>query len=950
MGLATATPASGSIQTAASSSFRCLLVSPTRTIGQSRAIAASELRDASLASDYRAVNVQSSWTDLEAAQDALDERLQRFIEEQLVQTSIDPRTNAVVLHVAEIVSASQRAQIEGLSHSSPVAVELRELPAEHFEVAPRACDAAHRMCGLPMRGGVGIFPPEYSSSYVCTSAFRALGNTDGKRYVLTAGHCVKLEGTVYWPWVTRDNALAQKSIGTLNQWWYPGHDWAKIDATGSWANASSWPAMVAYWGVNHEYPIKGEASSFVNQVVCHSGKTTGGSCGTVRNKNVTATYGSDGKITDLTVIKGPNFCAWYGDSGSPYFSGNMAIGIESGGPTEAPECGEENYGMFVEVTQATAALNVHIPAEVPPLPPPPPPPAPPTVQVQAPTGLTETQATMNGTVNPNGSETTYRFEYGKTTGYGNSAPIPDAGAGAGVNAVPISIPVNLLPRTRYHYRVVASNAGGTSYSGDQAFTTGVKWSVRNSNSAGNPDASFWFGIPGEKRVVGDWDGNGTQTPGVFNPSTGVWKLRNNNTTGPAHATFQYGGGVWKNPVVGDWDNNGTDTIGVYDPATGNWNLRDSNSAGPPKYSFQYGGGPWTNSVSGDWNGNGTDTIGVYDPVTGNWNLRDSNSAGPPNYSFQYGGGPWTTSLTGDWDANGTDTIGVFDPTAGNWSLRNSNSGGPPSYSFQHGGSQFAPVVGDWDNNGTMTAGLTHSNAPTAVEWGLRNSNSGGNPDIALEFGSPEPEQVQVTGDWDGNGTVTIGRYEPITGIWRLRNSNSTGSTEIEFQYGGSQFKPVTGDWNGDGITTIGLYEPIAGKWNLRNTNGSGNPDVSFQYGGGVWSNPVTGDWDKNGTDTIGVYDPVPGNWNLRNTNGSGNPDISFQYGGGVWTGSITGDWNGDGTDTIGVYDPTAGNWNLRDLNSGGPPTYAFQHGGSQFRPVAGDWDADGDDTVGLVTW
>ena len=210
-----------------------------------------------------------------------------------------------------------------------------------------------------------------------------------------------------------------------------------------------------------------------------------------------------------------------------------------------------------------------------------PPPALPSVQTTTPTAIQEEQATLNGTVNPNGSETTYRFEYGKTTSYGKSIPMPNAGAGAGTSAVPVYLTPTLQPRTRYHFRLVASNAGGTSYGSDQAFTTGMRWYLRNSNSAGNQDAAFWFGLPNEKRVSGDWNGDGTTTIGTYDPVSGNWKLRNSNTTGKSEISFQFGGGPWTTPVSGDWDGNGTTTIGLYDPTTGKWRLKNSTAPATP---------------------------------------------------------------------------------------------------------------------------------------------------------------------------------------------------------------------------------------------------------------------------------------------------------------------------------------------------------------------------------
>ena len=52
------------------------------------------------------------------------------------------------------------------------------------------------------------------------------------------------------------------------------------------------------------------------------------------------------------------------------------------------------------------------------------------------------------------------------------------------------------------------------------------------------------------------------TVGVFRPSNGLLYLKNSNTTGFADIAINYGlGGDY--PVVGDWDGNGTATIGIY---------------------------------------------------------------------------------------------------------------------------------------------------------------------------------------------------------------------------------------------------------------------------------------------------------------------------------------------------------------------------------------------------
>ncbi|MFL6113099.1 MAG: LamG-like jellyroll fold domain-containing protein, partial [Catenulispora sp.] len=79
-------------------------------------------------------------------------------------------------------------------------------------------------------------------------------------------------------------------------------------------------------------------------------------------------------------------------------------------------------------------------------------------------------ATLNGSVNPNGQATSVYFQYGLDSGYGTSTPSQDAGSGG--DQQPMSAAVTgLMPRTMYHYRMVATSAAGTTYGPDQAFTT-----------------------------------------------------------------------------------------------------------------------------------------------------------------------------------------------------------------------------------------------------------------------------------------------------------------------------------------------------------------------------------------------------------------------------------------------------------------------------------------------
>jgi len=93
----------------------------------------------------------------------------------------------------------------------------------------------------------------------------------------------------------------------------------------------------------------------------------------------------------------------------------------------------------------------------------------PSVQTTAVTKITSAGATLNGTLNPGGADTTYFFEYGLNTNYDQSTAEQDAGSGNTDTGVSAAV-TGLQPGATYHYRVVAINSGGASFGQDQTFT------------------------------------------------------------------------------------------------------------------------------------------------------------------------------------------------------------------------------------------------------------------------------------------------------------------------------------------------------------------------------------------------------------------------------------------------------------------------------------------------
>jgi hypothetical protein len=79
-------------------------------------------------------------------------------------------------------------------------------------------------------------------------------------------------------------------------------------------------------------------------------------------------------------------------------------------------------------------------------------------------------ARLTGSVDPNGLETTYLFQYGRTTAYGSSTPAVDAGSGFATLPVAAGLS-GLAQGTRFHYRLVAINSRGIAAGADAVFAT-----------------------------------------------------------------------------------------------------------------------------------------------------------------------------------------------------------------------------------------------------------------------------------------------------------------------------------------------------------------------------------------------------------------------------------------------------------------------------------------------
>lgn len=223
-------------------------------------------------------------------------------------------------------------------------------------------------------------------------------------------------------------------------------------------------------------------------------------------------------------------------------------------------------------------------------------------------------------------------------------------------------------------------------------------------------------------LAGDFDGNGVDSFGFYDETTGTFFFRNQDYSGANRSGFasekvRFGPAGGVKPVVGDWDGDGDDTPGVYDPATGSIFLKNDLNPGAADIVFRLGpaGTNWQ-PLAGDFDGDGDDTIALYDPANGKFHGRNTNADGPADFSFGYGPkGQSLQALANDWDGDGDDTFGLYDQAAGKFFLRDDLAGG-----FADEVARFGPKNRNW----RPIAGLFENDATPVVTVALQDPVSG----------------------------------------------------------------------------------------------------------------------------------------------------------------------------------------------------------------------------------
>jgi hypothetical protein len=400
----------------------------------------------------------------------------------------------------------------------------------------------------------------------------------------------------------------------------------------------------------------------------------------------------------------------------------------------------------------------------------------PAVVTRAATEIKAGKATVSGTVNARGLNTTYRFEYGTTTGYGSSFPVPDESAGNAMGSVTKTKTITgLLANTTYHFRIRAQNAAGVSYGADLTFKTGLRSTPSVLEQASGNREIFYRGSDGRLHF---WNWNAAK--GTW---SNEWLGAENEVAGNPVAAQQSNGDM----QIYYRGTNGQLRWWYWNAAKGNWSLQwlgaTNAMAGDPDVVTRASGDShifyrgtdgrlsfWNwHAAQGTWS---LESLGATQAVAGNPDAivlpngdeqiyyRSSSgqlqfwywNAAQANWSLQWLGA--TGAMAGDPEVmtlssgdgqifyratNGSLTFWYWNAAQGNWSLQwlgaaNAMAGDPDAVVLPNGDEKIVYR----SSSGTLTFWRWYGAKGTwALEWLGGANTMGGEPTPVVQANGEE---------------------------------------------------------------------------------------------------------------------------------------------------------------------------------------------------------------------
>jgi hypothetical protein len=421
----------------------------------------------------------------------------------------------------------------------------------------------------------------------------------------------------------------------------------------------------------------------------------------------------------------------------------------------------------------------------------------PTAVTGAATLVQASQATLNGSVNPNARQTSYTFEYGPTTAYGHAVPVPSGNAGSGGSVVTESATaVGLLSEMTYHYRIAASNAAGTTFGEDHTFTTADpglahSWAVREPASG---TQWLYYAKAGSGLIQGGWNGaswnSGTiggtvaigSTPAITrDPATGNQWAYYVNGSGSL-AQWAWNGSSWSSGTFAGSVAANSSPSAVSDPASGNqWVYYVNGSGSLAQWAWNgssWGSGTFAGSVRA-----GTSPAAIRAPGAGTQWVYYVNGSGAIAL-WGWNGSSWESGTIGGSVAPNSSPAVEWDPNTGTQWVYYVNSTGALAEWSWNGSAWSGGVIGGSAAAGTSPAVV--QDQATKTTWVYYVNGSGGISQMAWDGSKWSSGTLGAFGGNVKAGTSPVAIRDPNTGNQWVYYLNATGGI-TQWAWNGSKW-------------------------------------------------------------------------------------------------------------------------------------------------------------------
>lgn len=293
------------------------------------------------------------------------------------------------------------------------------------------------------------------------------------------------------------------------------------------------------------------------------------------------------------------------------------------------------------------------------------------------------------------------------------------------------------------------------------------WFLRD---GGGRTTRMSFGRAGDIPLVGDWDGDGIDTPAVYRPQEGRLLIRGSRD----EIAFVYPippGGL---PVVADTNGDGRDTVSL--ARGGRLYLMDGLGRGPASLDgpdplpilLPAGTGAL---IGGDFDGDGVDELAA---VSDGLVVVVGGSPLPP---LGYIGA--ALPVAGDWNGDGVHTVGAYDPWRAQFRLYDVSGRGAAA-TLPYGATGMLPVAGAFGD-------LSGKDTPPPHRAGLpAMASDAQGPEVALlqqELARRKMYRGEIDGEFGPGTAYAVLTFHKVLGVdrtWEWEEEDSLRMANFVF--------------------------------------------------------------------------------------------------------------------------------------------------------------------------